>query len=135
MNPEPSLWTGWKLLGFWRGLFSSGGPWKKKSSSEGPSLSPFFESSIITTLGATISKTLAKALFSAWTTSLPCSAAAGATVGDGAATSGGAANIVAAVSNVPKIDPRKARPKGSQFDRAGWVAQPLPPVLLLMRRR
>src|ERR1043166_4917411 len=40
----------------------------------------------MTTLGATISKTLAKALFSWWTTSLPCSAAAAATVGPGGAS-------------------------------------------------
>ena len=35
---------------------------------------------MMTTLGATISKTLVKALLSWWTTSLPASAAAGGTV-------------------------------------------------------
>ena len=40
----------------------------------------FLVTSMMTTLGATISKTFVKALFSWWTTSLPASAAAGGTV-------------------------------------------------------
>jgi hypothetical protein len=75
---------------------------------------------MITTLGATVSKTLAKALFSAWTTSLPCSAAAAGTVGVGA-TSGVAAkidppkdgfavaNIVLAAKSGLKIDNKRIR--------------------------
>src|SRR5206468_12650126 len=93
MNPEPSLWIGRSAPGFRRGLFSSGGPWKNRSSSAELSLGSFFlEISMITTLGATVSNTLAKALFNWWTTSLPCSAAAAGIVGVGA-SSGVAARI------------------------------------------
>jgi hypothetical protein len=65
---------------------------------------------MITTLGATVSKTLAKALFSAWTTSLPCSAAAAGTV-DVGATSGVAAkiDIVLAAKSGLKIDNKRIR--------------------------
>jgi len=50
----------------------------------GLSLTSFFLLiSIITTLGAMISKTFVKALFSWWTTSFPASAAAAETVGLG----------------------------------------------------
>src|SRR5690348_2126448 len=55
-------------------------------------MSAFFETSMMTTLGATISKTLAKALLSWCTTSLPCSAAAAGIVGLGT-PSGVAAKI------------------------------------------
>src|SRR6266478_8561864 len=65
---------------------------------------------MITTLGATVSKTLAKALLSAWTTSLPCSAAAAGTVGVGA-ISGVAAkiDIVLAAKSGVKIDNKRIR--------------------------
>ena len=69
---------------------------------------------MMTTLGATISKTFAKALFKAWTTSLPCSAASAGTVGVGAA-SGVAAEIgtmAAAISEVKMVMTRI----GSNFD-------------------
>src|SRR5205823_5303488 len=56
-----------------------------------------------TTLGATVSKTFAKALFSAWTTSLPCSAAAAGTVGAGT-FSGVAARIDIALSAMTEIE-------------------------------
>ena len=76
------------------GLFIRGS-WKKRSSSVGFSFpSFFFVTSMMTTLGATISKTFVKALFSWWTTSFPASAAAGGNVGVGPASgwaSGGAA--------------------------------------------
>src|SRR2546421_1173684 len=58
----------------------------------GPSF--FFVTSIMTTVGAMISKTFVNALLSWWTTSLPASAAAAGTVGVGEASGwarGGAA--------------------------------------------
>src|SRR5437867_3260870 len=65
---------------------------------------------MMTTAGATVSKTLANALLSACTTSLPCSAACGATVGGGGdwATSGAAAkiDIVVGASTVKIDNPR-----------------------------
>ena len=57
---------------------------------------------MITTLGATISKTLANALFNWWTTSLPTSAAAAGTVGVGAASgcAGKLGNALAAINEI-----------------------------------
>src|SRR4029077_866495 len=114
MNPEPSLWIGSRFLWFRRGLFSSGGPWKNKSSNAEVSLSFFFEISMITTLGATVSNTLAKALFNWWTTSLPCSAAAAGIVGVGA-SSGVAARIGTAFSATIRNETENKR-IGSKLD-------------------
>src|SRR5437016_8700109 len=60
---------------------------------------------MMTTLGATISKTLANALLSWCTTSLPASAAAAGTVGVGT-TSGCAANDVLIAAHIIKMDKR-----------------------------
>src|SRR5690242_11130890 len=68
----------------------------------------------MTTLGATTSKTLAKALFSWWTTSLPCSAAAAGTVG-----LGGSSGVAPKSEAAPKVENvRKNRMKriGSKLD-------------------
>src|SRR5258708_7644938 len=106
MKPEPSVWMGCDRRGFRRGLFSSGGAWKNKSSKAEPSLPSFFlEISIMTTLGATISKTLAKALLSWGTTSLPASAAAAGTVGVASGwAAGGAAKIAMVLSTQIRIE-------------------------------
>src|SRR5437016_11919007 len=68
-------------------------------------MSFFFEISIMTTPGATVSKTFAKALFNWCTTSLPASAAAAGTVAVGA-TSGCAANDVLIAKHKIKMDKR-----------------------------
>src|SRR5438445_8059246 len=68
-------------------------------------MSFFFEISIMTTPGATVSKTFAKALFNWCTTSLPASAAAAGTV-DVGATSGCAANDVLIARHRVKMDMR-----------------------------
>src|SRR5688572_23960100 len=98
MKPEPSLWIGWFERGPRRGALSSWGPWKKRSSSEELSLASFFfVTSMMTTQGATISKTFVNALLSWWTTSLPASATAGGTVEVGPVSGwarGGAASRV-----------------------------------------
>src|SRR5437667_12741391 len=60
---------------------------------------------MITTLGATVSKTFANALFNSCATSLPASGAAAGTVGVGA-TSGCAANDVLIVKHRIKMDKR-----------------------------
>src|ERR1700720_2388202 len=69
---------------------------------------------MMTTLGATISKTLAKALFNWWTTSLPCSAAADDTVGVGG--NSGVAPKADIVPKAPIMMGIKVKRIGSRLD-------------------
>src|SRR5436309_14004480 len=88
-------------------------------------MSFFFEISIMTTPGATVSKTLAKALFNWCTTSLPASAAAAGTV-DVGATSGCAANDVLIARHRVKMDMRMGWNLDSTEDATfNWI-RPIP---------
>ncbi|PYJ70472.1 MAG: hypothetical protein DME76_05435 [Verrucomicrobia bacterium] len=88
-------------------------------------MSFFFEISIMTTPGATVSKTFAKALFNWCTTSLPASAAAAGTV-DVGATSGCAANDVLIARHRVKMDMRMGWNLDSTEDATfNWI-RPIP---------
>ena len=70
---------------------------------------------MMTTLGAMISKTLAKALLSWWTTSLPASAAAAGTVGVASGCAAGGAAKIDIVLHRTEMGIRKKR-IGSDLD-------------------
>ena len=89
---------------------------------------------MMTTLGATISKTLAKALFNWWTTSLPCSAAAAGIVDIGALS--GVAAKIDIMPSPTKVREIRSNRIGSRLDSIQHATfKPVVQSLFLLQER